>query len=89
MNKGRPQPGGGTLARPDLIQPGWILRLPPPASRQYSPRPAPAPSRPAVPPPAPPAPHAPGGRHHARHHTSPGISLPSGGLAGVALSPSP
>lgn len=28
LNYGLPQPNGGTLTRPSLIQPGWILRLP-------------------------------------------------------------
>ncbi|MEO6701511.1 MAG: BTAD domain-containing putative transcriptional regulator [Jatrophihabitantaceae bacterium] len=28
LNKGHPQPDGGTLSSPSLIQPGWILRLP-------------------------------------------------------------
>jgi DNA-binding SARP family transcriptional activator len=28
LNAGRPQPGGGTLANPSLIYPGWVLRLP-------------------------------------------------------------
>ena len=28
LNRGRHQQGGGTLTRPDLIRPGWTLRLP-------------------------------------------------------------
>ena len=32
LNKGRLQPGGGRLENPRVIEPGWILRLPPDAS---------------------------------------------------------
>ncbi|MGH3741365.1 MAG: LysM peptidoglycan-binding domain-containing protein, partial [Micromonosporaceae bacterium] len=28
LNRGKPQPHRGALADPDLIQPGWVLRLP-------------------------------------------------------------
>ena len=99
LNKDRPQPGGRELTRPGLIQPGWLLRLPPepggphpaPPPRPPAPRPAPA-----THPPAPPAPRPaarlprpvtaaspPGG-----HRVGPagtGISLPSGALASASL----
>ena len=32
LNKGRPQPDGGELTRASLIQPGWVLLLPPDAT---------------------------------------------------------
>jgi len=32
LNRGRAQPGGRSLAKPDLIHPGWTLLLPPDAS---------------------------------------------------------
>jgi DNA-binding SARP family transcriptional activator len=46
LNRGRLQPDGGRLVDPDLIYPGWILRLPPeqapppPPARRSDPRPA-------------------------------------------------
>ena len=49
-NRGAPQPDGRQLVDPDLIQPGWIIQLPPPA-----PGPVATPPRhpPAIPPEAP------------------------------------
>lgn len=50
LNQGHPQPDGGTLTDPDLIQPGWVLRLPeaapwtPRTSTSQVPQSAPRPS---------------------------------------------
>ncbi|MGH3715917.1 MAG: LysM peptidoglycan-binding domain-containing protein, partial [Micromonosporaceae bacterium] len=48
LNRGRPQPHRGTLQDPDLIQPGWTLKLPPrpprkagPAGTPHAPQPLP------------------------------------------------
>lgn len=48
-NVGRPQPDGSALRRPDLIRPGWVLRLPPLRTPPPAPpsRPAPSPTTPA------------------------------------------
>ena len=59
LNKGRPQPGGQELTTPGLIEPGWVLLLPPaqvpgPAARTGHAR-MPQPGRPPSPP-APPRP---------------------------------
>lgn len=50
LNKGHPQPNGGTLTSPTLIRPGWIFRLPGP-SIPTTPRPPHA----ATPPPSTPS----------------------------------
>jgi hypothetical protein len=55
LNKGRLQPNGGRLAKPQLIEPGWILQLPANAAGpgvHFGPLPvvtAPAPHRPSRP----------------------------------------
>jgi DNA-binding SARP family transcriptional activator len=96
LNQGRPQPGGQELTDPDLIEPGWVLRLPPapltrpaPAGRAQVPRPA-RPARPPARAQAPPharraRPRAFTPQHHRPERGGPGISLPSGGLAGIGL----
>ena len=94
LNHERPQPDGQELTDPNLIKPGWVLRLPP------APLTWPAPARHARSQPTSPAhpparsqapPHAARARpraftqHHRAENGGPGISLPSGGLAGIGL----
>ena len=94
LNEGRPQPDGQDLTDPALIEPGWILRLPPAPGH----RPGPGPARPGRPPAGQPAaasvpatassaapPRRPAPGEHGDGHEAPGVSLPSGGLAGVSL----
>jgi DNA-binding SARP family transcriptional activator len=84
LNRDRPQPGGGELTSPRLIRPGWLLRLP--ASARHHPGPARRqPPKPGLPPhtarswpPRPATPIPP-------QEPQPGISLPSGSLAGAGL----
>jgi len=47
LNKGHPQPDGGTLTHPSIIQPGWIMLLPEPAIAT-----TPTPPHAAAPPPS-------------------------------------
>jgi len=52
LNRGRPQPGGRTLRYPNLIRPGWVLRMPADAVGLSTPpiaAPAPAPAPAAAP----------------------------------------
>ncbi|MFM9442582.1 BTAD domain-containing putative transcriptional regulator [Streptomyces acidiscabies] len=86
LNHGRPQPDGHTLTHPDLIRPGWILRLP----QDHQARPAPTPSprqpphsnTPTTPSPSPtPMPPAPTRTPRA----GPGITLPTGAYVGIGL----
>ncbi len=58
LNKGRLQPNGGRLENPGVIEPGWVLELPPDASGpgvHFGPLPQPTPTASAAPPSRPPS----------------------------------
>jgi DNA-binding SARP family transcriptional activator len=97
LNRGRPQPDGRSLTRPDLILPGWILLIPLPGSHNGTTSHTPAGHRPPQhhPDKSPQPRHQPS-RHHTQtppHRHAPshqqgrpvGIQLPGGGLAGITL----
>ena len=97
LNRGRPQPGGGTLTNPARIYPGWDLLIP--AASQHPPhrhgnppgagRPAGHRRPPAVASPGPgrsphPARSTPAAGPGTRQHVpQPGVRLPSGALIGL------
>jgi DNA-binding SARP family transcriptional activator len=97
LNRGRPQPGGGTLTNPGRIYPGWDLLIPAarphPAHRHQNPTGAGRPTRhrrpPAVASPGPgrsphPARSTPAAGPGTRQHVPPpGVRLPSGALIGL------
>ena len=100
LNRGQPQPDGRKLRHPDLIQPGWRLRLPEqvaktegkPASspRASSPTPPPASSSVAAPPTpsqSTAAPTAPAHSDSALSHgvADRGVQLPDGGYVGLGM----
>ena len=98
LNRGRPQPGGGTLTDPARIYPGWRLLIPAPGShpqhghghppghrRPARQRRTPAPSPAATSPGPARTPHPPRGTPPtARPGHQGGVRLPSGALIGLA-----
>ncbi|MGW7514147.1 hypothetical protein ACWGJ2_00945 [Streptomyces sp. NPDC054796] len=99
LNRGRAQLNGETLTTPNLIRPGWVLRLPdeprpePPDREDRHPPDGPKPPSPGPdaeepstrPTPTPDSPPpTPGDRAH-ETRPSPGISLPTGAFVSVGL----
>ncbi len=82
-NVGRTQPDGDTLRHPDLIRPGWVLRLPPRRTAPTVPpsRPAPSPSTPG---PASPGPTA-AASTQPRPAPSGDDGFPDGAVVGLIL----
>ncbi|MET8983207.1 winged helix-turn-helix domain-containing protein [Streptomyces sp. NPDC004539] len=86
LNHGRPQPDGHTLTHPDLIRPGWILRLPDrPAQTTPAPVPPPRSNTPTTPSPSPTPTTPTPPTNTPTPHAQPGISLPTGAYVSIGL----
>ncbi|MFC8429274.1 hypothetical protein [Streptomyces sp. NPDC057253] len=95
LNRGLTQPDGRALTNPDLIRPGWILRLPerpaPPGTHQPVPPTPQPPQSPGSSPPSPAGPPTPSGvptespSPSSGPHGQPGVALPTGAYVGAGL----